>query len=336
MITWNKVVPDLDDIKKLQKQIRILEKKLKRCEESRVILENYADRNTVLFKKLNSEIEEQRALIQQKSEELEALAKKLAKYLSPQVYSSIFSGKRDVRLETYRKKLTIFLSDIVGFTTRTNSMEPEDLTIWLNSYLDSMAQTVLKYGGTLDKFIGDAVLVFFGDPETNGVKNDAVACVKMAVEMQEAIQGLHIEWQKQGISDRLLVRMGITTGYCTVGNFGSEERMDYTIIGNRVNLASRLETNAPPGGILISEDTYALVKNQFNCMKRDPIQVKGFERSVDVYELLLKNSETDPGDSMEVKFDGFTLKLDPSNVAYTSKQDIISTLKDAIDKLSHE
>ncbi len=329
-------MPDLDDIKKLQKQIRILEKKLKRCEESRVILENYADRNTVLFKKLNSEIEEQRALIQQKSEELEALAKKLAKYLSPQVYSSIFSGKRDVRLETYRKKLTIFLSDIVGFTTRTNSMEPEDLTIWLNSYLDSMAQTVLKYGGTLDKFIGDAVLVFFGDPETNGVKNDAVACVKMAVEMQEAIQGLHIEWQKQGISDRLLVRMGITTGYCTVGNFGSEERMDYTIIGNRVNLASRLETNAPPGGILISEDTYALVKNQFNCMKRDPIQVKGFERSVDVYELLLKNSETDPGDSMEVKFDGFTLKLDPSNVAYTSKQDIISTLKDAIDKLSHE
>lgn len=329
-------MPDVDDIKKLQKQIRILEKKLKRCEESRIILENYADRNTVLFRKLTSEIEEQRALIQQKSEELEALAKKLAKYLSPQVYSSIFSGKRDVRLETYRKKLTIFLSDIVGFTTRTNSMEPEDLTIWLNSYLDSMAQTVQKYGGTLDKFIGDAVLVFFGDPETNGVKKDAVACVKMAVEMQQAIQGLHIEWQKQGISDRLLVRMGITTGYCTVGNFGSEERMDYTIIGNRVNLASRLETNAPPGGILISEDTYALVKNQFNCMKRDPIQVKGFERSVDVYELLLKNSETDPGDSIEVKFDGFTLKLDPSNVAYTSKQDIISTLKDAIDKLSHE
>ncbi len=329
-------MPDLDDIKKLQKQIRILEKKLKRCEESRIILENYADRNTVLFKKLTSEIEEQRALIQQKSEELKSLTQKLAKYLSPQVYNSIFTGERDVRLETHRKKLTVFFSDIVGFTAATDSMEPEDLTFVLNSYLDSMAQTVLKYGGTLDKFIGDAVLVFFGDPDTKGVKEDATACVQMAVDMQESINELQVKWSKHGIGGNFLVRMGITTGFCTVGNFGSEERMDYTIIGNRVNLASRLETNAPPGGILISEDTYALVKNQFNFKQRVPIQVKGFDRSVDVYELLLKNSKTNPGDSIEVKFDGFTLKLDPSNVAHTSKQDIISTLKDAVDKLSRE
>ncbi len=175
-------MPDVDDIKKLQKQIRILEKKLKRCEESRIILENYADRNTVLFKKLTSEIEEQRALIQQKSEELKSLTQKLAKYLSPQVYNSIFTGERDVRLETHRKKLTVFFSDIVGFTAATDSMEPEDLTFVLNSYLDSMAQTVLKYGGTLDKFIGDAVLVFYGDPETKGVKDDATACIQMAVD----------------------------------------------------------------------------------------------------------------------------------------------------------
>ena len=319
---------------KLQKELKILRKKLARSEANRITLEEMWDRNSKLFETLNKEIEEQRHLIHQKSEELYGLAQKLAKYLSPQVYNSIFTGERDVRLETYRKKLTIFFSDIVGFTSKTDSMEPEDLTFMLNSYLDSMAQIVQKYGGTLDKFIGDAVLVFYGDPETKGVQEDALACVQMAVDMQQSIRVLQKKWSTHGIGGLFQVRMGITTGFCTVGNFGSEERMDYTIIGNRVNLASRLESNASPGRILISEDTYSLVKEHFDFEQKDPIQAKGFERPVDVFQLLLTKSEAELKRAMEVNFDGFTLKLDPKNVSKSSKNDVLAALNEAVNKLS--
>ena len=118
---------------------------------------------------------------------LEDLSLKLARYLSRQVYQSIFEGRQDARIGCSRKKLTVFFSDIVGFGNKTEGMESEDLTFILNGYLNRMAGVVLKHGGTLDKFVGDAVLVFFGDPETKGVPEDAVACVRMALEMKEAI-----------------------------------------------------------------------------------------------------------------------------------------------------
>ncbi|MCZ7640873.1 MAG: response regulator [Verrucomicrobia bacterium] len=95
---------------------------------------------------------------------LQNLAAKLARYLPPPVYASIFSGEREVRVETHRRPLTIFFSDIVGFTTRTESTPDHELVPWLNGYLDAMARIALRHGGTLDKFIGDAVMVFFGDP----------------------------------------------------------------------------------------------------------------------------------------------------------------------------
>ena len=129
----------------------------------------------------------------------------------------------------------MFFSDIVGFANQTEGMESEDFTFILNGYLNRMAEVVLKHGGTLDKFIGDAVLVFFGDPETKGVAEDAVACVRMALEMKEAIVELNREWLAKGIRQGFEVRMGISTGFSTVGNFGSDERMDYTIIGKQVN-----------------------------------------------------------------------------------------------------
>ena len=118
---------------------------------------------------------------------LEDLSLKLARYLSRQVYQSIFDGRQDARIGCSRKKLTVFFSDIVGFANQTEAMESEDVTFILNGYLNRMADVVLKHGGTLDKFVGDAVLVFFGDPETKGVVEDAVACVRMALEMKNAI-----------------------------------------------------------------------------------------------------------------------------------------------------
>ena len=124
-----------------------------------------------------------------------------------------------------------------------------------------MSKIALKYGGTIDKFVGDAILIFFGDPETKGEKEDAIACVSMAIEMRKRMQYLRAQWENQGISNPLEIRIGINTGYCNVGNFGSEDRLDYTIIGGEVNLASRLESNAKTGEILVSHETFAFIKN---------------------------------------------------------------------------
>ncbi len=212
--------------------------------------------------------------------QLKTLSAKIAKYISPQVYNSIFSGKKDVKLESYRRILTVFFSDIKGFTATTDSLESEALTKLLNEYLNEMSEIAVKNGGTIDKFIGDAIMIFFGDPETKGEKADALACVSMAIEMRNKMKYLQWKWDTQGVSQPLRVRIGINTGYCTVGNFGSEDRLDYTIIGGQVNIASRLESNAHADQILISHETYALIKDKIFCEPKGQVNVKGIAHTI--------------------------------------------------------
>jgi adenylate cyclase len=129
-------------------------------------------------------------------------------------------------------------------------------------------------------------MVFFGDPETRGVKEDARACVRMAIAMQKRMRELGEMWRDAGIERPLACRIGIHTGYCTVGNFGSEDRMDYTIIGGAVNLASRLEHEAPPGGILLSFETFAHVKDEIHCEEMGRITVRGLAHPVATYRVV--------------------------------------------------
>ena len=182
-----------------------------------------------------------REIIEEKSRRLESLATRLAKYLSPQVYQSIFSDTENKSKAYTRKNLTIFLSDIVQFTDLSDTLEPERLATVINSYLSEMAFIALDCGGTIDKFIGDAILIFFGDPESEGETKDALKCVEMALRTRMRVRELQKYWQKMGVSRGLHVRVGITSGYCTVGNFGSEQRLDYTVLGSPVNLAARLQ-----------------------------------------------------------------------------------------------
>ena len=177
---------------------------------------------------------------------LAGISMKLAKYLSPQIYKSIFSGQKDVAIATERKKLTIFFSDIKDFTTISERLQPEDLTQLLNEYFTEMSAIALRHGATIDKFVGDAILIFFGDPETKGVEEDARACLRMAVDMQQYMEQLNARWRKRGIDLPMQVRIGINTGFCNVGNFGSEDRMAYTIIGAEANIAARLQAIAEP------------------------------------------------------------------------------------------
>ena len=233
-------------------------------------------RQTRLISGMNDELSQTNSF-------LAAISMKIAKYLPPQIYKSIFSGEKDVVIQTERKKLTIFFSDIKDFTETTERLQPEDLTALLNEYFTEMSVIAERHGGTVDKFIGDAMLVFFGDPETKGLKGDAQACVAMAAEMQQRLERLNIEWRKRGIEHPFKTRMGINTGYCNVGNFGSESRMDYTIIGAEANLAARLQSIAEPGKIMLSYETYALVGDMVEARPIPPIQMKGISREVVPY-----------------------------------------------------
>ncbi len=264
-------------------------------------------------------------------EKIDMLTIKLSKYLSPQVFQSIFSGKKNVKIEAYRKKLTVFFSDIKDFTELTDRLEPEVLSSLLNNYLNEMSKIALKHGGTIDKFVGDAILIFFGDPDTKGEKNDANSCVLMAIEMRERMKYLRKKWENQGISKPLEIRIGINTGYCNVGNFGSEDRLDYTIIGGEVNLASRLESNAQVGQILISHETYALVKQSIKCEKKEEIHIKGLVRSVQTYQVInTKKNLSNEKKTLQEKYDGFNLYID---LNVSNKKKAISSLNKAIKKI---
>jgi class 3 adenylate cyclase len=218
---------------------------------------------------------------------LENVSHQLAKYISPQLYQSIITGEQEVTIESKRKKLTIFFSDIVGFTEITDQLESEELTVLLNEYLTEMSVIAEKYGATFDKFIGDAIMCYFGDPESNGVKEDAEACVRMALTMQKRLHQLQSGWRESGLIDRPFeARVGINTGYCTVGNFGSQDRMDQTIIGHEVNLAARLESHADSGGILIATETYSMVNDWLLAEEQEAIVMKGFSKPVRTYRVL--------------------------------------------------
>ncbi len=197
---------------------------------------------------------------------------KVSRYVSPHIYDAIFSGKRDALPGTRRRPVTVYFSDIVNFTERTEAMGDEDLTLWLNSYCDRMASGCLRHGGTLDKFIGDAVMVFFGDPDSEGEHRDAVNCLRMAIEMNQATE----EW---GVE----IRTGINSGLCSVGNFGTARQLNYTVIGNVVNAAARLQSASEPGKILISDATYQLVKDDFWCEEHGPVKVKGIQHEIMTY-----------------------------------------------------
>ncbi|MAA63365.1 MAG: adenylate cyclase [Alteromonadaceae bacterium] len=275
--------------------------------------------------------------IQYQREQSIALSHKLSKYLSPQVWQSIFTGERDVRLETQRKKLSVFFSDIKGFTELSEEMEPEALTELLNHYFNEMSQVALKYGGTIDKFVGDSIMIFFGDPTSRGPREDALACVAMAIDMRKHMKIMRQKWRSQGIKTPLEIRMGISAGYTTVGNFGAENRMDYTIIGKEVNLASRLESLADPGEILISYETFSLIKDKIMCRDKGEISVKGFGRPVPIYEVVDFRRDLGTDRSfLEHEHAGFAMYLDSEKIKTTEREDILIALQNALERLRHE
>lgn len=234
---------------------------------------------------LYSELEGFNATLQLKVDaqvqELER-AMTLKRYLPPQIADSILAGDANVALASKRRNLTIFFCDVRGFTDLAERLEPEELIDMLNQYLTAMTAIVFKHGGTLDKYIGDAIMVFFGDPVP--YEDHAPRAVRMALEMKARLAELQEQWSVEH-EERLTIGMGITTGYVTVGNVGSAARAEYTVIGNHVNLASRLANRASAGQILVSEKTMVAVREIVEGSEVEQIKLKGVNRPIRIYAI---------------------------------------------------
>ena len=233
--------------------------------------------------------------LKEKNTKLEKISTRLAKYLSPQIYKNIFETESEHSNDYKRKKLTVFFSDIKGFTDLSDSLDPDLLAELVNDYLSAMTDIALKHGGTIDKFIGDAILIFFGDPESDGLKKDAAKCLSMAIAMQNKVAEIDKNWREnRGITEGLKVRMGISTGYCTVGNFGSVQRVDYTVLGSTVNLASRLESICQPKKILVAPETKTLLEKDFKFEAQEAVELKGFNGPVVPFQYVDLKKTTSP------------------------------------------
>ncbi|MES2954533.1 MAG: adenylate/guanylate cyclase domain-containing protein, partial [Pseudomonadota bacterium] len=264
---------------------------------------------------------------------LKDLAQQLSRYLAPQVYQSLFEGSRQAEIRTQRKKLTVFFSDIKNFTASTAKWQPEEVTLLLNSYFSEMSAIAAEYGATLDKFIGDAIVIFFGDPQSLGVREDALQCVRMAIAMQKRMEVLRLRWRGMGINKTFEIRIGINSGFCDVGNFGSELRMEYTIIGREVNLAARLEQAAEPGEILISSETHALVQGDIGADARDPVMAKGFSEPIPVYAVHTGAVASRTGLSIHCDRPGLRVDIDLDRVSEADRAETAISLRQMLEAL---
>ena len=206
-------------------------------------------------------------------------------YLSPEFVNILLKRPDLLSLGGEEKELTVLFSDLKGFTSLSEIMPPSDLVSLLNEYLDGMTQIIFDHGGTLDKYEGDAVMAFWGAPlEDHEHASKAVAA---ALEMSRFSDSLSLKFQDEG-RPAIKTRFGLNTGRVIVGNIGSQKRFDYTIIGDGVNLASRLENANKQYGtyLMISHSTYTLVRDHFMVRVLDNLRVKGKKRPVKVYEVL--------------------------------------------------
>jgi len=214
-----------------------------------------------------------------------------SQYVNSTVVDELIADPDKMRLGGERKVLTIFFSDIAGFSTFSETKKPEELVAFLNEYLSEMTRIVFENKGTLDKYIGDAVMAFWGAPLP--IEDHAYQTCKSALFMQRRLSELRAKWRSEGQTE-IQVRIGINTGEVVVGNMGGSERFDYTVMGDTVNLASRLEGANKEYGTyaMISEMTYDVIKNDFITRELDALVVKGKTKPVRVYELIAFKDES--------------------------------------------
>ncbi len=213
----------------------------------------------------------------------ERLRTSLQRYLSPNLVDDMVqNSSADMALGGAKKRVTILFSDIRGFTTLTEKEPVETVVSLLNEYFSAMSEVIFANHGTLDKFIGDAIMAIYGAPLES--KDSTFECVKTALEMRQKLVHLNEKWKTQN-RPQIKVGYGINTGECIVGNIGSERRMEYTAIGDMVNVASRIEGETGDNQIFITEEAYKSLGNRVVAKKLAPVKLKGKSNSVQIYEV---------------------------------------------------
>lgn len=261
---------------------------------------------------------------------------KLTRFVPPQIWQPIVKSDIGVPVSNKRAKLSIMFSDIIGFTELSDSLSADNLADILNTYMSVMTTIANKHGAVLDKFIGDGMVCFFGEPKSRGVRQDALDCVAMAVDMRREMRTLRQKWRLMGF-DGLYVRIGITTGYCHVGNFGSNNRLSYTIIGQEANLAARLEKAAGKSDILISQTTYDYVCHDFECEYADSYSLKGFDNDVKAWQVLDPDiNKKESSKWVDHTLPGFNLHLNFKDMKNYDYQEIRNRLSFALERIEKE
>jgi adenylate cyclase len=214
------------------------------------------------------------------------------KYVSPVVIDTLIKNPDQLNLGGEKRNITIFFSDIRGFTPISEKLDPEELVRLLNEYLTEMSSIIIKNNGLVDKYMGDAIMAFWGAPIDQ--PNHAEMACSSSLEMMDKLKELQKKWKKEGIPS-FDIGIGLNSGDAIVGNMGSSKRFDYTAMGDNVNLASRLEgLNKTYGtNIIISENTYKIVKDKFKARKLGTVTVKGKKKPIVIYELLSHKNKPD-------------------------------------------
>jgi adenylate cyclase len=231
-----------------------------------------------LNRQLEARVEEQMAELVRTGE--------LKRFLPHQVAEGLLAGDLSATEGFERRKLTLLFADMVGFTDLSDSLEPEELSDVLNEYLREMTAIAVSYRGTLDNYIGDGLMVIFGAPTRDEEPVLAWNAIQAAFGMRSRAEELTASIRDRGIPADLRVRVGVNTGRCTVGVFGSDILRAYKAVGFAVNVAARLQTAADPGTILAGFRTYSLVKDRVRAEPREPLVLKGAARPVEAWEIL--------------------------------------------------
>jgi class 3 adenylate cyclase len=268
-----------------------LEKTNSDLSAAKAMLDEYARELEHKVEKRTTELQAAKQELLQLNQDLEAKVngqivqlekyKELRRYLSPKLTDKILGDGQSLAKEPKRKMMTVVFTDIRGFSTLADSLEPEELFHLLDKYLSEMIKIVHHYDGTLNKIVGDGLLIFFGDPIE--MTDHHERAVRMAIDMQKKVSDLKDQWLEYGYE--LGIGIGINTAFMTVGNIGSDMHRDYTVIGNQVNVAARLESQAKSGQILISQRTYSKVKKIVEVEEMGPIKVKGIHDPVRTYNV---------------------------------------------------
>lgn len=226
-------------------------------------------------------------LIERQRQALERANRLIRRYVPTQLAEQILGGGHPDGIARHeRRKLTIFFSDIQGFTEASDETDPEALANLLNDYLTEMARIADRYAATLNQMVGDGIMIFFGAPTATDDRDHALRAVRMALEMQARMSVLQDMWFRQGFQRPFLIRIGLNTGFTSVGDFGSEGRKVYSAVGLQTNLAARIQAQCEAGKILISHSTWALVHNEIPCIAKGQILVKGIHYPVLTYEVM--------------------------------------------------